>query len=54
MIQKKICMLGSFTVVKTSLVARFGSSVFSDKYLTTVGVKIDKKAVTVDGRALPR
>ena len=49
MIQKKICMLGSFSVGKTSLVARFVSSVFSDKYLTTVGVKIDKKAVTVDG-----
>lgn len=49
MIQKKICMLGSFSVGKTSLVARFVSSVFSDKYLTTVGVKIDKKTLTVAG-----
>jgi small GTP-binding protein len=49
MIQKKICMLGSFSVGKTSLVARFVSSVFSEKYLTTVGVKIDKKALAVDG-----
>jgi small GTP-binding protein len=49
MIQKKICMLGSFSVGKTSLVARYVSSVFSDKYLTTVGVKIDKKIVAVDG-----
>ena len=49
MIQKKICMLGSFSVGKTSLVARFVSSVFSDKYLTTVGVKIDKKTLSVDG-----
>jgi small GTP-binding protein len=49
MIQKKICMLGSFSVGKTSLVARFVSSVFSEKYLTTVGVKIDKKTVAVDG-----
>ena len=49
MIQKKICMLGSFSVGKTSLVSRFVSSVFSDKYLTTVGVKIDKKALAVDG-----
>jgi small GTP-binding protein len=49
MIQKKICMLGSFSVGKTSLVARFVSSVFSEKYLTTVGVKIDKKALTVNG-----
>ena len=49
MIQKKICMLGSFSVGKTSLVARYVSSVFSERYLTTVGVKIDKKALSVDG-----
>ena len=50
MTQKKICMLGGFAVGKTSLVARFVSSVFSDKYLTTVGVKVDKKVVTVGGQ----
>ena len=47
MIQKKICMLGAFAVGKTSLVQRFVKSLFSDRYLTTVGVKIDKKIVTV-------
>ena len=47
MIQKKICLLGGFGVGKTSLVARFVHSIFSDKYLTTIGVKIDKKSVTV-------
>ena len=47
MIQKKICMVGAFGVGKTSLVARFVRSIFSDKYLTTIGVKIDKKALTV-------
>jgi len=46
MIQKKVCMLGGFSVGKTSLVARFVHSIFSDKYLTTVGVKIDKKVIT--------
>ena len=50
MIQKKICMLGGFAVGKTSLVARYVSSIFSDKYLSTVGVKIDKKQLTVDGK----
>ena len=50
MIQKKVCMLGASAVGKTSLVARFVQSIFSDKYLTTVGVKIDKKAVTLDGQ----
>lgn len=47
MIQKKICMLGAFAVGKTSLVGRFVSSLFSEDYLTTVGVKIDKKTMTV-------
>lgn len=47
MLQKKICMLGAFAVGKTSLVSRFVHSMFSDRYLTTVGVKIDKKLVSV-------
>lgn len=47
MLQKKICMLGAFGVGKTSLVSRFVSSIFSDKYLTTVGVKIDKKTLSL-------
>ena len=42
-IQKKICMIGDFSVGKTSLVARYVRQTFSDKYLTTVGVKIDTK-----------
>jgi small GTP-binding protein len=40
-------MLGGFSVGKTSLVSRFVHSIFSEKYLTTVGVKIDKKTVRV-------
>ena len=46
--QKKVCLLGGFAVGKTSLVSRYVSSIFSDSYLTTVGVKIDKKALTLD------
>lgn len=49
MIQKKVCLLGTSGVGKTSLVAQFVHSMFSEKYLTTVGVKIDKKAVQIDG-----
>ncbi len=49
MIRKKICMLGAFAVGKTSLVARYVEGVFSERYLTTVGVKIDKKEVDLDG-----
>lgn len=49
MIQKKICMLGAFAVGKTSLVSRYVTSLFSEKYHSTVGVKIDKKQVSVNG-----
>ena len=45
MIQKKICLMGAYAVGKTSLVARFVHSLFSEKYHTTLGVKIDKKIV---------
>ncbi len=44
---KKICMIGDFGVGKTSLVKQFVHSEFSDKYLTTVGVKIDTKLLTL-------
>lgn len=47
MIQKKVCLLGTSGVGKTSLIARFVHSMFAEKYLTTVGVKIDKKNVRV-------
>jgi small GTP-binding protein len=50
MIQKKICMLGGFAVGKTSLVARYVRSIFSESYHSTVGVKIDKKELSIDGR----
>ncbi len=45
MVQKKICMIGDFSVGKTCTVGRFIRQTFSDKYLTTVGVKIDTKVV---------
>lgn len=48
--QKKICMLGAFAVGKTSLIAQYVHSMFSEKYQTTVGVKIDKKVVTANGQ----
>lgn len=41
-------MLGTFAVGKTSLVRRFVESIYSNKYHTTVGVKIDKKVVQLD------
>jgi small GTP-binding protein len=50
--KKKVCLLGSYGVGKTSLVARFVHSMFADKYHTTVGVKIDKKVLTIEGEEI--
>jgi hypothetical protein len=44
-VRRKVCMLGASAVGKTSLVARYVQSIFSEKYLTTVGVKIDRKVL---------
>jgi small GTP-binding protein len=45
MSKKKVCMVGDFSVGKTSLTQKFVNNVFSDKYLTTIGVKIDTATV---------
>ena len=45
-------MLGGFAVGKTSLVRQLVSGIFSEKYLTTVGVKIDQKSLSVRGQDL--
>jgi small GTP-binding protein len=47
MLSKKVCMLGSFSVGKSSLVRQFIESIFSEAYHTTIGVKVDKKVVRV-------
>lgn len=52
MIQKKVCMVGVHGTGKTSLVQRFVHSMFSERYLSTVGVKIDRKPLDIDGTAL--
>jgi len=47
-ISKKICLVGDFGVGKTSLIRRFVDRQFSDKYLSTVGVKISRKTVELE------
>ncbi len=49
-VSKKICMLGAFSTGKTSLVEKFVHSIFKDKYLSTVGVKISKKTIALDNQ----
>ncbi|MFK7802310.1 MAG: Rab family GTPase [Anaerolineae bacterium] len=46
-VQKKICLLGDFSVGKTSLIRQFVEGVFDDKYLSTIGVKISRKTVEI-------
>jgi small GTP-binding protein len=52
MIQKKVCLVGVFGTGKTCLVQRFVHSIFSAKYHSTVGVKIDRKSLTVGDTAV--
>ena len=44
-IKKKICLIGSFAVGKTSVIQRYVYDRFDEKYLTTIGVKISQKAL---------
>ena len=48
MVSKKICMLGEFAVGKSALIQQYVHSIFTDRYLSTVGVKISKKVVSVN------
>src|SRR5271154_1707412 len=52
MLQKKVCMLGSFSVGKSSLVRRLVESIFDEQYHTTIGVTVDKKVVNANGEEL--
>jgi len=51
MIKLKICMLGAFAVGKTSLVRQYVKGIFDEKYHTTLGVRIDKKTLVIDGQS---
>lgn len=51
-LRKKVCMVGSPGVGKTSLVRRLVDGIFEQNYLSTLGVKIDKKRVEVAGQRI--
>jgi small GTP-binding protein len=51
-ISKKICLFGDFGVGKTSLIRQFVECQFSDEYLSTVGVKISRKLVSLPEKDL--
>lgn len=50
MLSRKVILTGSFGVGKTSLFSRFINNTFSDRYITTIGVKVDKKSLEIDGQ----
>jgi small GTP-binding protein len=52
MINRKVLITGSFGVGKTSLFNRFIHNAFSEQYLTTIGVKVDKKNLDVEGQQI--
>ena len=44
----KVCVVGDYAVGKTSVVERFVNNHFSEKYLSTVGVKIDTREIDLN------
>jgi small GTP-binding protein len=41
----KVCLIGATAVGKSSLVARYMKSIFSEQYRTTIGVRIESRVV---------
>ena len=52
LVTSKVCIVGDFAVGKTSVVERYVNNVFSEKYLTTVGVKVDTKEVALPDKGV--
>lgn len=49
MISKKICMLGTNAVGKTSLVQQFVHTHFSPTYVSNIGLMLEKRVVSANG-----
>ncbi len=50
----KLCLAGDFQVGKTSLLRRFVSNTFDERYVTTLGAKVDSRRYAVPDPADPR
>lgn len=46
-ISKKVCLIGDYATGKTSLVRRFVYTLFDDKYISTIGVKVSRKILAI-------
>ncbi|NJN18436.1 MAG: GTP-binding protein [Oscillochloris sp.] len=49
---QKICLLGDFSVGKTSLVRQFVEGRFDDRYLSTIGVRVSRRQAVVNAHEL--
>jgi small GTP-binding protein len=47
-ISKKVAVVGNHAVGKTSLISRFVHKLFPESYLTTLGLKVDKKSIELE------
>src|SRR3989454_10801204 len=45
----KVCLVGEGAVGKTCLIRRFIQDQFDDRYISTLGAKVSKKEIRVDG-----
>lgn len=45
---KKICLIGTYGVGKTSLIKRYILDIFDDQYLKTLGTKVSKKEFEIE------
>ena len=48
-IKKKVVLLGDSAVGKTSLIRRFVFNQFEDSYIATIGSKVSRKAIVIEG-----
>ena len=51
-VSKKVAILGQYGVGKSSLIRQFVHRKFSEKYLTTIGVHVQKKVLDINGTQL--
>ncbi|OGS62181.1 MAG: hypothetical protein A3K59_03845 [Euryarchaeota archaeon RBG_19FT_COMBO_69_17] len=52
-VKAKVCLVGDVAVGKTSLIKRFVTDNFDDRYIATVGTKVTKKTVDVIWKGSP-
>jgi small GTP-binding protein len=49
-LSRKVILVGGFGVGKTSLIRQYVHQIFTDEYLVTIGVKVDKKVVQIEDK----